>query len=329
LEENQVSEHLTYQNHLDSSDALITPYEAIRAGFVALALERNRKATPFVAEVRALKVSASKAKKPQDLVKMDSIKASLLTAAGVSDKAANHLTEADHIEAIQGLIDNFLEPAGKDFVEELVYRFLLTRGDSLGGSMRNLAGTLGERKLTRAIISTLSIAGKKYCWLHSKTLEWIKMSPDDTDIELQLKGLSWEYKKQPRTLIYNLTVPLVKKNVDLCLFHCKPQDVKFGKKKDSIHSQPKKYIALGELKGGIDPAGADEHWKTAHSALQRIRTAFARKSLTPYTFFIGAAIERSMAVEIFQQLENREMTNAANLTNDDQLISLCNWLIQL
>ncbi len=34
------------------------------------------------------------------------------------------------------------------FVEELVYRFLLTRENSLGGAMQNIAGKLAERKLT-------------------------------------------------------------------------------------------------------------------------------------------------------------------------------------
>jgi type II restriction enzyme len=329
LEEIFVSTRPAYKHHLTSSEDLITPYEATRAGFVALALEKNRKATPFVAEARALKVAASKVRTPKDLLTIESIKASLLTAAGVSDKAVKHLTERDHIEAIQGLIENFLEPAGQDFVEELVYRFLLTRGDTLGGSMRNLAGAIGERKFTRAIISTLSVAGRPYFWLHSKTMKWIEMSEDDADIELQLRGLSWEYHEQPRTLIYNLTIPLVKKNVDLCLFHCRPEDMEFGRKKTSVHYQPEKYLALGELKGGIDPAGADEHWKTANSALQRIRTAFSKKSLTPDTFFIGAAIEKSMATEIFHQLETQVLTNAANLTNDDQLISVCHWLTQL
>ncbi len=28
-----------------------------------------------------------------------------------------------------------------------------------------------------------------------------------------------------------------------------------------------KTLMLGELKGGIDPAGADEHWKTANTVL--------------------------------------------------------------
>lgn len=45
-----------YQYHLKKSGDLVTTYEATRAGFVALALERNRRATPFVAEARALKV---------------------------------------------------------------------------------------------------------------------------------------------------------------------------------------------------------------------------------------------------------------------------------
>ncbi len=316
-------------SRISSSDDLVTPYEAIRAGFVALALEKNRKATPFVAEARALKVAASQAKAPKELLNIESIKASLLTAAGVSDKAEKHFTEQDHREAIQGLIENFLEPVGQEFVEELVYRFLLIRGDTLGGSMRNLAGVIGERKLTRTIISTLSVAGRPYHWLHSKTMKWIEMSDDDADIELQLRGLHWAYNGQPRTLVYNLTVPFVRKNVDLCLFDCQPTDMEFGNQKTSVHYHPERYLALGELKGGIDPAGADEHWKTANSALQRIRTAFSKKLLSPRTFFVGAAIEKSMAAEIYHQLETGILTNVANLTQEEQLISLSEWMIHI
>jgi hypothetical protein len=46
-----------YRQHLASSNDLETTYEAIRAGFVALALETNRRATPFVAQGRALKAA--------------------------------------------------------------------------------------------------------------------------------------------------------------------------------------------------------------------------------------------------------------------------------
>jgi type II restriction enzyme len=66
------------------------------------------------------------------------------------------------------------------------------------------------------------------------------------------------------------------------------------------------YVALGELKGGIDPAGADEHWKTARSALDRIKKAFEKVGQQPRRFFIGAAIEKEMAIEIWHDLEAGE-----------------------
>lgn len=317
----------TYHNHLQSSDDLVTTYEATRAGFIALALEKNRRATPYVAEARALQEVANQAKRAADLLRMPGIEMGLLTAAGLSDKSLAHLTPEDKIEAINGLIKNFLEPAGENFVEELVFRFLLTRGDTLGGSMRNVGGVLAQRKLTRAILATLTIAGQKYNWQHSKTRKWIAMTNNDTEIELFLRGLSWENERGRRTLIYNLNIPLVKSNIDLCLFNLAPEAWPASK---SSRIEPKEVeaytIALGELKGGIDPAGADEHWKTAQAALNRIRQAFANVGHSPLTFFVGAAIERRMAGEIWAQLESGTLTNAANLNEENQVASISRWL---
>lgn len=201
-----------YYQHLTSSDDLVTPYEAIRAGFVALALEKNRRATPFVAQARALKTSASEAKTPAELINIEDIQPALLTAAGISDKATGHL----------------------------------------------------------------------------------------------------------------LTVPLVKNNVDLCLFDCSLATLS-----PTTYTSPDLYIALGELKGGIDPAGADEHWKTARTALNRIQKAFSNFGLKPHTFFIGAAIEKKMASEIWSQLEDDTLENAANLTDDNQVASVSRRLCSL
>lgn len=312
-----------YLQHLTSSKDLQTTYEAVRAGFVALALEKNRRATPFVAQARALKASAAGAKKPSDLLKIADIQPALLTAAGVSDKAANHLQDSDKREAITGLIKKFLEPAGVNFVEELVFRFLLTRGDTLGGSMRNVGGFLAQCKLTRLIIAHLKNAGKNYQWLDADASVWSPMPEDDADIELRLRGLTWDNGKT-RTLIYNLTVPFFRNNVDLCLFDRPP-----GALSKATYKIPSAYIALGELKGGIDPAGADEHWKTAHTALNRIQAAFKKHRHRPQTFFIGAAIEAKMASEIWMMLRKGELDNAANLTEDQQVASITRWLCSL
>lgn len=313
-----------YRSHLNSSNDLVTTYEATRAGFVALALEKNRRATPYVAEARALQKAASSAKTPAGLTKITGIETGLLTAAGLSDKALKHLLPQDKAEAINGLINNFLEPAGAKFVEELVFRFLLTRGDTLGGSMRNIGGALAQRKLTRAIISTLTIAGISYQWQHAKSRKWLEMTDDDSEIELSLRGLSWQNRAGNRTLIYNLTIPLVKNNVDLCLFNLLPDEVEASKYKIA-----KTYVALGELKGGIDPAGADEHWKTARTAVDRIREAFSQAGATPQIFFVGAAIEKKMSTEIWAHLESGILSNAANLTDENQILSISHWLCNL
>jgi hypothetical protein len=119
-------------------------------------------------------------------------------------------------------------------------------------------------------------------------------------------------------------IPNEPNNVDLCLFKGRPADIT-----PEAFDAPRLYLALGELKGGIDPAGADEHWKTARSALNRIRTAFASQNYAPQTFFIGAAIEKKMANEIWSELQDGALSNAANLTDDRQITFVSDWLCNL
>ena len=312
---------MPYREHLQSASDLVTPYSKIRAGFIQVALEKNHQATPYVEEAKALKRAVAKVATPRTLLTLSELRPALLTAAGVSDKAAAHLQESDQTSAILGLIENFLEPAGDDFVKELVFRFLLTKGDSLGGRMRNLAGLLAERRLTKALIATLSIHGKSFSWLSRKSRSWRTVEANDPDIDSRIRGLHWQVDGQPRTLIYNLTVPVVNKNVDLCLLHAEPDSINFGSANPSSHHRVKAYIALGELKGGIDPSGADEHWKTANSALDRIRKAFAADGYNPALFFLAAAIATAMAEEIYRQLQTGQLANAANLRMADIFVA--------
>jgi hypothetical protein len=154
---------------IKNSEDLVTSKEQTRAGFIALALEINYLAVPYVEEAKALKALAQNVKYPYDLLKIQDLRIGLLTASGLSDKSLNHLTEDDKTTAIKGLIEKFLEPAGENFVDELVYRYLLTKGDTLGGKVRNLADTLGERKFLRTLISVLNISGLDYIWKDIET----------------------------------------------------------------------------------------------------------------------------------------------------------------
>lgn len=309
--------------HINSPQDLVTPRAEIRAGFIALALEKTKESTPTVDEGRALKALASGAKTAQELIAIDAIRGALLTAAGLSDKAKGYLTESDKTKAVKKLIDEFLAPEGAGFVDELVYRFLLTRGDSLGGKMRNLAGRLGERRFIRMLAATCAVSGVSVKCLDAKSGKW----RDDIESAAaeRIKALSWESNANPRTLVCNRTVPVVRKNVDFCLLDCAADE---ALNKTAL-ANPQKYLALGELKGGFDPSGADEHWKTANSALSRIRQSFNERGANPGAFFIGAAIENAMAEEIYRQLKNGQLSNAANLTHEKQIVALCDWLIRM
>ncbi len=287
---------------LQSQANLVTSHDATRAGFLELVLEKNRRATPYVAQAKALRASAQLLPSARALLTATALEPALLAASGISDKASKHLNHQDRIDAIDALVTNFLEPEGAKWVDELVYRFLLTRGDTLGGEMRNAIGTLGNRKLARAIIAVLENSGRSFKWYHGKLKKWAVGDSDNAGIENDLTALQWETNDKPRTLLFNLTPPKFTKNIDLCLVNIDLSSVSTTKAVRALLGAPESYLAFGELKGGFDPAGADEHWKTAQTALDRIRQNY--RPLTPATFFIGAAIVTGMAGDIWNQLES-------------------------
>lgn len=314
--------------HITAATDLVTTPAARRSGFLEYALRRNKESIPFIDRAKALKaVLEVHTQSPNDLLTLTNIRESLLEASGISVKAKAHLTESDK----QGLLNDFIEkillPSGKAYIDEVVYRYLLTSGDALGGKMRNIVGSIAKEKLTRFIISQLQIADTQFSYLDKK----LRSTPGEQlgveDIDT-IKAIRWSNKNnQQRILIFDTNVPPVKKNIDIVLLNDaivtdapKTQDLK------KLLDNTAHYLAIGELKGGIDPAGADEHWKTANSALGRARTAFAGK--LPL-LFVGAAIEQAMAGEIFSQYQTGELANCANLTSDDQLAALCEWLVRL
>lgn len=221
-----------------------------------------------------------------------------------------------------------MKPAGKDYIDEATFRYLLIKGDAVGGTMRNKIGALGQEKLIRAIFSSMEVRGISCKWLPNVTnaTNWQQKNSGDAGIESQVKALQWNNANGARILAFNMTIPTVRKNVDICLYSGTTAEYDRGR----IVRLPERAVMLGELKGGIDPAGADEHWKTGNTALERIRTAFAAAGYPDIkTSFIGAAIATAMAGEIYDQLCDGVLSNAANLTDNNQLIEYCNWLIEL
>ncbi len=312
--------------HLPNAASLITTREEIRAAFVAQALEKSRIASPYIEEARQLKSTASTVRTAQELIGIGGIRSALITASGISDKSMGNIPEEAKTAAIEGLIREYLEPAGNNFVEELVFRFLLISGGSLAGSMNNIVGYWARQRVSSAVIASLRNAGVPFYWCNRDTDKWARApntNVNDANITPLVKGLNWMKNGQNRTLIYDVRIPLVGKNVDINLIKCSREELPRAKKAPAL------FLALGELKGGIDPAGADERWKTTRSALSDIRSKFSREDSFPEICFIAAAISQRMADEIWERIQNETLKNAANMTDADQLASLCNWLSSL
>lgn len=307
-----------------SAESLITNHAETRAGFLNIALEKNRAGDPFVKNAFAFKAMVAHTKTPDDLLTVKEIRPFLVTAAGLSDKSLAYLNEADRMLAVEELIEKFLKPAGASYIDEVIFRYLLIKGDTVGGIMRNRIGKLGQERLIRMIFSVMNVRGITCDKLAVNSDAWESADTFAADAEKNLRALHWSTLHGERVLIFNAKIPTVNKNVDLCLFDGGLEDC------SQIVRRNDKAVMFGELKCGIDPAGADEHWKTGNSALNRIRTKFAEVGFAQIkTSFIAAAIERAMAEEIFAQLQSGTLSNAVNLTKDNQLAEFCNWLIDL
>jgi hypothetical protein len=315
------------KNLINSSIDLETTENDKKSGFMEIASRKAQEAVYYVGLGDALEVNALKFNDPYDLIKESALRVALCDAAGVSTKARSYLDKDDIEIVLKKFTQSYLLQHGHNYQKNLVSRYLLTQGDALGGRMRNIVGKMALEKLTRSLFDELMLKNINFeIYILSKKT-WIVGDAQCYNDANQVKAIKWEYKGQKRLLYYDLTVPIVKKNIDLVLFNnsaVNNTNISDFRKFIGNYSN---YLALGELKGGIDPAGADEHWKTANTALQRIRKAFKLKNHSIDTFFIGAAIEKAMATEIFEQWKAGDLSVCANLTKNHQVRELCSWII--
>lgn len=296
--------------YIQSPKDLVTPIDITQSGFLQQALRKTREASPYVDQAKRLLNKIQVAHAPQELLGFQEIRNDLVTAAGFSDKSTNYFSASQLEEALLKVLQEIEQKAGPDWRAEITYRFLLTRGDTLGGVMRNIMGVEAKVKFTDAILSALGGRNIKPAVSRTKAGK--------------IQQISWPR----RVLLFDKTPKIIGKNIDAILLkQTSLENSESHLPVANLLGNRDSYLACGEVKGGIDPAGADEHWKTASGALGRIREKFQGKQ--PKLFFVGAAIENSMASEIFSQLQSGVLNHAANLNRPQQLSDLASWLVSL
>jgi type II restriction enzyme len=299
---------------------LVTSHDATCQGFLDQAKVKAERATPYVSAAVEFWAKLKRIKAPDDLIRNRSIREGLIATAGVSTKARGYLNEDDITQILSGVLEGIPDDRKARFREEVFYRYLLTKGASLDGEMRNYTGATGARLFVAALLRALESR-------HDPQVYMADLAGPTKLPEAQLLAESHKVQKvawERRAILFDRRVALVQKSVDVILVDATNQlsDADLLKRHDL-------FLACGELKGGIDPAGADEHWKTAKTALARVQEAFAAEGLALSLFFVGAAIASAMAHEIYGMLLRGELAHAANLTVSRQVEDLASWLVGL
>jgi hypothetical protein len=291
--------------YISRPEDLVTSRARVQEGFLQQALEKTRRVTPHIVEARRLSKALHSVDKVEDVLRIPGLRNYLISAAGLSDKGRSRFSTAQLDSAIERVLQEVKAQAQDDFREEIVYRYLLIKGDALGGTMRNITGATAAARFSDAVITALKKRGAR------------------AEVQRSNSGKVQRIAWSARSLVLDRKPNFVDKNIDCILLKMESED----EKDRQLLARRDRFIACGELKWRIDPAGADEHWKTASTALARIRASFANR--VPTLFFAGAAIELAMARELFAQLTDGSLSYAANLTEPTQLADLAEWLVRL
>ncbi|WP_217534940.1 AvaI/BsoBI family type II restriction endonuclease [Vibrio metschnikovii] len=289
---------------------LVTRLEDTKAGFLWQAKEKTRRSIEYynLADHFLHKAQAGLVKTVEDVHEDPKLERFMVAACMLSEKSLKYISAPDQIAE---LVD-FTQMGNAAYIDSLVRRYFLTFGDSLGGTMRNAVGGAGQTKLDDALFNKLTAIGKNPTRLLNST-------------KTKSAAIVWS----DRVVIFDKKPKFINKSVDIIVIRkSHTEQVSSLQDLQGLLERTDDYVCAGELKSGVDPAGADEHWKTAKSALDRIRTVFTNlEKPTPKLVFIGSAIENAMAIEIFELLKSGWLAGAANLNNTDQFNEVVDLII--
>ncbi len=314
---------------------ITTTWEETAEGFLQQAMRQFELASPFVSriiEARSklehigsdLETLLDAAEKDQKILEI------LIGASGFTEKARSAIGQKKTKELLKRLvIEREKDQLKQDVIGNILYRYTLNCGEQLGGVKRNDIGRQAEIKFVTHLLTRMQTKYERVgvTYLHRKVHNFMNLLGTDIKdlLESGLSALQWP----GRILAFNMKCPFIGStgnNVDIILLRT-PRTIFTRTEIRALLKKKENYILCGELKGGIDPAGADEHWKTARAALDRIAGSFSTHSLG--LIFIGAAIEVAMAREIIGRLKNGKLSGVANLCKPKQIENLVNWLVDL
>jgi hypothetical protein len=306
--------------HIQSATDLETSYEATCQGFRDQAKAKAERATPYVEKASQFWEELQQCTTSAQVLKNPRLQEDLISTAGVSAKAKQYLEPQDIERILSGIIEGIPDDHKKQFREELFYRYLLCKGGSFDGEMKNYTGAEAGRLIVARLLDALEVKHDPSVWFKGRRRPEKLPEARGPAGSRKVQKIAWPN----RILVFDKKPPVIEKNVDLLLL-----DATVPMTEKSLMNNADCYLACGELKGGIDPAAIDQRWPAAKSFFDTVTSAFDKKRTKPALFFVAAAISKSLAKELFERLQNGKLSYAANLTVPLQVEKLVSWLVTL
>lgn len=206
-------------------------------------------------------------------------------------------------------------------------------GDAYGGTSRNEVGRVAMVRLMEPLIRHLHVKGHHLQINYSlkgafsvpeedeedtesvsasKRIQLVHEIKPGDDVEPFLRQIADERVLYREIILENGSKLLLNRQVTWT----KPEGgtTKVGPDLHTVVADRDMYWAA-ELKGGADPAGSDEHWKTATKALDRILEASEQTGRSrPMLSFIATILVERVAFEAQDWIDQGKLTTVYNLT---------------
>ena len=216
------------------------------------------------------------------------------TALGMTEKIKKGLSSWDEADYRMFVIHELCNKnphmdsvLSDEMISKLIDGFSLAKGESLAGVMRNLIGNIGEDKVHKVLFDHFD----------GKVILRVKKSDRPKVIEFSFEGTALFAH-------FNVKLPAAGKNLDMVIT-------------DSVSKISKECVpeAVLEIKSGIDPAGEDEHWSTARSKLQQVKTKLDSVKCGFAAMVVGAKTR----TEVEEEVDAGQLVCGINLNDDKEI----------
>ena len=142
--------------YINDAEDLVTAKEETTKGFIKQAQDKIDLATPYIDSAIEFQKKLATISNIKECLGDESLHKMLLGVVGMSDKALKHISHDQEVNILNETLKSIQKKAGDNWSKELVLRYLLTKGDSLGGSLRNLTGTNAKNSFASSITKALT-----------------------------------------------------------------------------------------------------------------------------------------------------------------------------